>query len=166
MSAHHATPPTPRHSNCDICCCREGAHAHTHTHTQSTECPLSLNMAGEKKEIQKKKITSGCVESINAHSLQTSQSHVLVACMVSPADSENNPIIIILSGSGSSAWTGAPELYCMEIVVWHDDLYLCQQKSFMVPFMFQTASPEQSLTGDVERRTTVRTDNHTSLSEN
>lgn len=44
----------------------------------------------------------GCVESINAHSLQTSQSHVLVAWMVSPADSENNLIIIILSGSGSS----------------------------------------------------------------
>lgn len=43
-----------------------------------------------------------CVESINAHSLQTSQSHVLVAWMVSPADSENNLIIIVLSGSGSS----------------------------------------------------------------
>lgn len=45
----------------------------------------------------------GCVESINAHSLQTSQSHVLVAWMVSPADSENNLIIIVLSGSRSSA---------------------------------------------------------------
>ena len=46
----------------------------------------------------------GCVESINAHSLQTSKSHVLVARMVSP-DSENNLIIIFLSGSGSSQTT-------------------------------------------------------------
>lgn len=57
------------------------------------EHPLSLNM---------EETSLGCVESINAHSLQTSQSHVLVAWMVSPADSENNLIIIILSGSGSS----------------------------------------------------------------
>lgn len=41
----------------------------------------------------------GCVESINVHSLQTSQSHVLVAWMVSPPDSENNLIITVLSGS-------------------------------------------------------------------
>lgn len=47
-------------------------------------------------------ISLGCVESINAHSLQTSQSHVLDAWMVSPTDSENNLIIIVLSGSGSS----------------------------------------------------------------
>lgn len=44
----------------------------------------------------------GCVESINAHSLQTSQSHVPVAWMVSPADSENNLIIIVLSGSSET----------------------------------------------------------------
>lgn len=61
-------------------------------HTEP-ECPLSLNM---------EETSLGCVESINAHSLQTSQSHVLVAWMVSPANSENNLIIIALSGSGSS----------------------------------------------------------------
>ena len=60
-------------------------------HTEP-EHPLSLNVES----------SLGCVESINAHSLQTSQSHVLVAWMVSPADSENNLIIIVLSGSGSS----------------------------------------------------------------
>lgn len=61
-------------------------------HTEP-EHALSLNM---------EETSLGCVESINAHSLQTSQSHVLVAWMVSPADSENNLIIIVLSGSGSS----------------------------------------------------------------
>lgn len=57
------------------------------------ERPLSLNA---------EETSLGCVESINAHSLQTSQSHVPVAWMVSPANSENNLIIIVPSGSGSS----------------------------------------------------------------
>lgn len=61
-------------------------------HTEP-EHPLSLNM---------EEASLGCVESINVHSLQTSQSHVLVAWMVSPAASENNLIITVLSGSGSS----------------------------------------------------------------
>lgn len=46
--------------------------------------------------------SSGCVESINAHSLQTSESHVLVAWMVSPTDSGNNLIITALSGASEN----------------------------------------------------------------
>lgn len=72
------------YSNCKLCC-RAGC--------TEPESSLSSNM---------KETSLGCVESINAHLLQTSQSHVLVAWMVSPANSENKLIIIALSRSGSS----------------------------------------------------------------
>lgn len=57
------------------------------------ERPLSLNMGIPSLD---------SVESINAHSLQTSQSHVLVAWIVSRATAENNLIISVSSGSSQT----------------------------------------------------------------
>ena len=74
---------TAHYSNCELC--------------YSTGCGPGILLCLNTEET-----SLGCLESINAHSLQTSQSHVLVAWMVSPTDSENNLIIIVLSGSGSS----------------------------------------------------------------
>lgn len=74
--------PTPAHYfNCELCYSARCAQKLEHAPSLNTEGDGSL----------------GCVESINAHSLQTSESHVLVAWMVSPADSENNLIIAVLS---------------------------------------------------------------------
>lgn len=61
---------------------------------QKPERAPSLNTEGDD--------SLGCVESINAHSLQTSESHVLVAWLVSPADSGNNLIIVDLSGAAEN----------------------------------------------------------------
>lgn len=80
------SPSTAHYFNCELCCSAKRA--------QKLQRAPSSNAEGDG--------SLGCVESINAHSLQTSESHVLVAWMVSPADSGNNLIIAVLSGASEN----------------------------------------------------------------
>lgn len=80
------SPSTAHYFNCELC--------YSARCVQKLERAPSLNTEGDG--------SLGCVESINAHSLQTSESHVLVAWMVSPADSGNNLIIAVLSGASGN----------------------------------------------------------------
>lgn len=80
------SPSTAHYFNCELCYSARRAQKLRRAPSSNTEGDGSL----------------GCVESINAHSLQTSESHVLVAWMVSPADSGNNLIIAVLSGASEN----------------------------------------------------------------